>query len=169
MGRQEIPAKIIQWGMVHQEVAITHGWEVALELDLEADSGQALGRGERAIQLGSVEGSLGTANRVTEMANPDSGTVRSGEVLEWGQITYCPPRKTNIISNLRRSCPVDRYLDNTTVYSVRCHVARLVKEPESLPFLNELSQIFRSVNQLLGTFCRVSRIDRDRTSNHRKG
>jgi hypothetical protein len=44
---------------------------------------------------------------------------------------------------------VGHSLDHAAVDSIGGHVVRLVQEPESFPLLNQCTEIFRSVNQLL--------------------
>ena len=43
-------------------------------------------------------------------------------------------------------------LNNAAVNSEWRHMAWLIKEPESFPFLNQRSEIFRGVDQLLSSF-----------------
>lgn len=51
-------------------------------------------------------------------------------------------------------------LNDSSVPSVRRHVVRLVKQPEPFPFILNLPQVLRGIDQLLITSCRVSRVDR---------
>ncbi len=44
---------------------------------------------------------------------------------------------------------------------------RLVEEPKAFPFLDELSQIFRGVDQLLGPTLWVGGVGRDDAADHR--
>ena len=50
-------------------------------------------------------------------------------------------------------------LEHATMSSSDCHVAGLVHEPESLPFINHCSQVIRSEQQLLNASLWSSRVD----------
>jgi hypothetical protein len=48
--------------------------------------------------------------------------------------------------------------------AVERHVRRLIEEPDAFPFVGDLPQIFRCVDELLGTSDRIARIHRDETA-----
>ena len=55
-------------------------------------------------------------------------------------------------------------LQHAAVCTRDSHVTWLIHEPESFPFVNDCSQIFRCVKQLLHASFRSSRIDRQKAA-----
>ena len=58
-------------------------------------------------------------------------------------------------------------LDYATVDAVWRQVRRLVKQPESFPFVYQSTQVFGGVNQLLGASSWQSRIGWNQATDHR--
>lgn len=58
-------------------------------------------------------------------------------------------------------------LDHPTVNPLRRHMIGLVQEPESLPFIEQRSEVFRGEDQLLSSSYGVTGIHGDKTSHTR--
>ena len=56
-------------------------------------------------------------------------------------------------------------LEHATMSSSDCHVAGLVHEPESLPFIDDCTKVFRCVKQLLHTSLWTRGVDWQEASN----
>ena len=52
--------------------------------------------------------------------------------------------------------PCETVLQNQAARAVRFHVTRRIEEPDSFPFVEEGTQIFRRVEELLGATGRIS-------------